>query len=84
LCLFMPNPNVFESSSKKHEELVEFVKRWFEGLEKGVKCTTEYPLSLDVVKGKADIICEIIKGLFTLSKLSLRRFIMLGCRIFFS
>lgn len=59
---FTLNPNVFESSSEKHGELVEFIKRWFEGLEKGVKCTTEYPLSLDVVKGKADVVCVDNQG----------------------
>jgi hypothetical protein len=53
---FALNPNVFESS-EKHRELVEFIKRLFEGLEKGVKYITEYPLSLGAAKSKADIVC---------------------------
>jgi RecB family endonuclease NucS len=59
---FTLNLNVFESSSEKHGELVEFIKRWFEGLEKGVKYITEYPLSLGVAKSKADIVCIDSRG----------------------
>jgi len=55
---FKPDPRVFEVSSEKHDKLVKFVRKLFEDLRKGIKCEEEYELSLDSLKGRADIVCS--------------------------
>lgn len=60
---FNSNPQVWDSSFKKHEKLVGEVMELFEKSLKKPKCITEYPLTLDdTIKGKADIVCEDADG----------------------